>query len=181
MCCILRNDCSGGTTRSARRSLPPLALQYPYMANPYGAAYPYGAGYGGYAQPGAPAYPPQVCVAAATGRGARFVCHLTLLLHTCSNWRCVIRSCCIAWICLLSAPLPASQPPTLNATAPAPLQAAGQAYGQQGYGRQQGYGLYEDQGASAGGPVRHCMCLAWCRVTSSRSEVQSCVAASEHS
>lgn len=32
-------------------------------------------------------------------------------------------------------------------------QAAGQAYGQQGYSRQQGYGLYEDQGASAGGPL----------------------------
>lgn len=36
------------------------------MANPYAGAYPYGAGYGGYAQPGAPAYPPQV----RCGRGA---------------------------------------------------------------------------------------------------------------
>lgn len=89
------------------------------------------------------------------------MCHPTLLLRTCSNWRRLLRSCCIAWICLLSAPLPVSSHPTLIVMVPARLQAAGQAYGQQGYGRQQGYGLYEDQGASAGGPVRACMCLAW--------------------
>lgn len=48
---------------------------------------------------------------------------------------------------------PLNNPPPLSTS---DLQAAGQAYGQQGYGRQQGYGLYEDQGAAAGG-----CCCGW--------------------
>lgn len=61
---------------------PPSNLQYPYMANPYAGAYPYGAGYGGYAQPGAPAYPPQVRTAGALaglhGASCARVCHPAL-------------------------------------------------------------------------------------------------------
>lgn len=50
------------------------------MANPYGG-YPYGAGYAGYAQPGAPTYPPQVSSGAAA---ACAVCHAATLL---SAWQ----------------------------------------------------------------------------------------------
>ena len=59
---------------------------------------------------------------------------------------------CAAW-------LPACRGPTPGCRAPsAATQAAGQAYGQQGYGRQQGYGLYEEQGASAGAvPTSACL------------------------
>ena len=47
------------------------------MANPYGG-YPYGAGYAGYAQPGAPTYPPQVCCRRELGQWLRMLCGILL-------------------------------------------------------------------------------------------------------